>query len=426
MRCCLRIVLVLVGPAPLLVGREEGIRQRSGASRRGREPHGQRQQQAAQPVHPPAATHGVQRDQQQRPAQPVAGVLPVHLLRVVADCLEVLPGMQLDPVQVVVVQGQAAQRSVCGTGQLLDGVGIETGQQRASVGIDARLPMGIAQNATILAADGKDQHLQLATLQVLADLVELGRIGAIGQQHQGAGRMLGGQQTPGLVDHAEDVLARPLDKVGRQRLQEGIQQFRIVRRRQHHMCAAGIGDQCGARPCPALDQVVQLVLGGAQARRRNVVGVHRGRQVQREDQRCAIVEEVRTVLPPGRPGGGDPAQDQQCSEQVYRAQALLLAGSDQQAIEQMWRDDAVELARQVVPAQPEEGEGHAGNDQQQPERTQEVEGAEVQVHLRPPIPLAAGAPRTAVPPVRPTPGKPVAEAAPHRGEPRTGRAWAGD
>ncbi|MNZ92203.1 hypothetical protein D3C78_1112190 [compost metagenome] len=349
----------------------------------------------------------------------------MHLLRIVAGGLEVLAGVQLDPVQVVVVQGQAAQRRVGCTGQLPDGRCIEAGEQRTAVGIHPRLSMGVAQHAAILRADRENQHLQAATLQALADPVELAGVGAIGQQHQGAGRAFGFQKAPGLVDHAEHVLPGRIDEVGGQRLQEGIQQRRIVRGRQHHMGAAGIGQQRSARPRPALDEVMQLVLGGGEARGWHVVGIHRGRQVQRQDQRGAIVDEVGTVLLPGRPGGGDRAEHQQDTQQMHRPQATLVPRRDHQQAEQVRGDDAVELAREVMPAQPQQGEQQPRHDQQQPERTQEMEGAEVEIHLRPPLPLAAAAPTIVAPQGPPAPGRPPAGAAPRPAASRTDRAGAG-
>ncbi|MNF06476.1 hypothetical protein D3C80_2064330 [compost metagenome] len=50
----------------------------------------------------------------------------MHLLRVALGRLKMLLRMQLDPIEVIVVQGQAAQRAIAGLGQLSQSVFVET------------------------------------------------------------------------------------------------------------------------------------------------------------------------------------------------------------------------------------------------------------------------------------------------------------
>ncbi|MNV96918.1 hypothetical protein D3C71_1919720 [compost metagenome] len=54
------------------------------------------------------------------------------------------------------------------------------------------LALGIADQGAILTAHRQDQHLKLAACEALADGIKLAGIGAVGQQDQGAGRVLGG------------------------------------------------------------------------------------------------------------------------------------------------------------------------------------------------------------------------------------------
>ncbi|MNE82943.1 hypothetical protein D3C80_1797150 [compost metagenome] len=77
-------------------------------------------------------------------------------------CLKMLLRMQFDPVQVVVTQGQAAQRAVDGFGQLPQALLIEVRLQRAPFGIDAGTALGVMQNTAVVAANGQYHHLQVA------------------------------------------------------------------------------------------------------------------------------------------------------------------------------------------------------------------------------------------------------------------------
>ncbi|MNI22597.1 hypothetical protein D3C73_761550 [compost metagenome] len=103
---------MLKGPAALLIPSEKSIGECIGL-RWGRLPsEPDNQHKARHPVQAPALAHTEERNQQQRPAQPVAGVFPVQFALFVTGGLKVLLGVQLDPVEVVVVEGQAAQRRI--------------------------------------------------------------------------------------------------------------------------------------------------------------------------------------------------------------------------------------------------------------------------------------------------------------------------
>ncbi|KAG1316862.1 hypothetical protein G6F63_015898 [Rhizopus arrhizus] len=73
--------------------------------------HGYGDQARGRRRHIPAAAHSEQCQQRQRPAKPIAGILPVDDagLRILHR-LEVLLRMQRDPVQVVGAGGKTAQR----------------------------------------------------------------------------------------------------------------------------------------------------------------------------------------------------------------------------------------------------------------------------------------------------------------------------
>ncbi|MNI78181.1 hypothetical protein D3C73_1345320 [compost metagenome] len=144
-------------------------------------------------------------------------------------------------------------------------------------------------------------------------------VGAVGDQQQGAWSFFRCQQALGLLDHRADVFPRFADQFGAQRLDEGVEQGRIVRRRQHQMRATGVGDQRIARTGATLDQVMQLMLGRFQATRLHVGGIHGRRQVNGDDQWRPVLQEVRAILFPGRPGGGNRTDHQQCADQVHRA-----------------------------------------------------------------------------------------------------------
>ncbi|MCY1402395.1 hypothetical protein D9M71_175350 [compost metagenome] len=373
------ITPLLEGPATLLVAGQEGIGQRAGIGVLGG--HGlqeQAEQQRRQPVHAPAAAHGEEGQRQQRPAQPVAGVLPVDFRLFALAGLEVPLGVQFDPVEVVVVQRQAAQRRIGGVGQLLQAVGIEAAEHRLAAGIQARLATAVAQHAAVLIADGEDQHLQVTAFQRLLDRIQLCGVSAVGGQHQGAGRVFGGEQALGLFDGGQGVLAGARDHVAAQHLQEAVEQRRVVGGWEHQMGAAGVGEQGDAAALATLDQLVELVARRFQAARRHVGGIHRRRQVEGEDQRRAVVEECRAVLLPGRPGGGHGAEGEQRGEQVHRAHARAVLRLHQQVTQQRRSDGGV--ARGVLHASPEGRQGDGEQNQQQPGRSQEVEGSEIDLH----------------------------------------------
>ncbi|MNG01041.1 hypothetical protein D3C84_840010 [compost metagenome] len=103
-------MLMFEGPATLLVGGEKCIGQSVGLGIGGLKTDTQRQQQTGRPVQAPAFAHAEKRDEQQRPAQPVSGVFPMQLTLLVTGHLEMLTGVQFDPVQIVVIERQAAQR----------------------------------------------------------------------------------------------------------------------------------------------------------------------------------------------------------------------------------------------------------------------------------------------------------------------------
>ncbi|MNH21529.1 hypothetical protein D3C79_813430 [compost metagenome] len=143
MRGSLGEMALLKGPAPLLVRGEESIGQCPCAHRVGRRTECSHQQQS-DPVHPPTAPQAQQRNQGQWPTQPIACVLPVHLLLIALHCLEVLLRVQRDPVQVVIVERQAAQWRVRRLRQVFQRLGIEgrlhglaiIRSPRASLGIE--------------------------------------------------------------------------------------------------------------------------------------------------------------------------------------------------------------------------------------------------------------------------------------------------
>ncbi|MNG11795.1 hypothetical protein D3C84_953630 [compost metagenome] len=114
MRGGLGEVFVLEGPATLLVGGEKCVGQGVGFGAGRLKADAQCQQQTGHPVQAPALAHTEKRQQQQRPAQPVTGILPVQLSLFIAGTLEMLLGVEIDPIQVVVVERQAAQRRVQG------------------------------------------------------------------------------------------------------------------------------------------------------------------------------------------------------------------------------------------------------------------------------------------------------------------------
>ncbi len=272
-------VLVLEGPAPLLIRGEERIGQRAGLSRGGVHGDAQRhykKQHPADPVQTPALAQAEERNQQQRPTQPITGVFPVQFTLLVAGGFEMALGMQFDPVQVVIIEGQAAQRRVGGLCQLLECVGVEATQLRAAIAVGARLAGGITNHPALFAADGQHQYLQLAVVQLLVEGGELRRVGPVGHQHQGAWGFLGEQQTLGLIDDGRNVFAGAVDQAAGQRLNEGVEQRRIIGRREHQMGAAGIRDQASAGAISALDQVLDFVFGCCQARGLHIAGVHRG------------------------------------------------------------------------------------------------------------------------------------------------------
>ena len=108
----------------------------------------------------------------------------------------------------------------------------------------------------------------------------------------------------GLVDNGANVFSGFTDQIGTQCLNECIEKGRVVCGRQHQMRATGVGDQRIARTGATLDQVMQLVPGRFQATRLHVVGIHGRRQVNGDDQWRTVLQEVRAILFPGRPGSG--------------------------------------------------------------------------------------------------------------------------
>ncbi|MNF74690.1 hypothetical protein D3C84_567290 [compost metagenome] len=268
-------MLMLEGPATLLVPGKERVGQRIGLGRRRLQPKASGQQQTGHPVQAPAFAHADEGDQQQRPAQPVTGIFPVQFALFVAGRLEVLLCVQFDPVEIVIVECQAAQRRVQRRGQLLDCRRIETAELRATVAVGARLPAGVMDDAVVSVADGEDQHLQLAALQFLVQPGQCRGVRTVGDQQQGAGSLFRREQAFGLVDDGPDIFPRLADQVSTQGLDERVEQGRIVGGRQYQMRAASVSDQRVTRTGTALNQVVKFVFGGLQATRRNIAGVHR-------------------------------------------------------------------------------------------------------------------------------------------------------
>ncbi|MNZ26953.1 hypothetical protein D3C78_441600 [compost metagenome] len=189
-------------------------------------------------------------------------------------------------------------------------------------------------------------------------------ISAIGEQYQRAGYLLGRQQAFGYLDHPRHVLAGLGNQISAQRLQERVEQVRVFGSRQYQVRAAGIGDQRRARTRPAHHQVVQGVLGRLQTARRDIVGVHRRRQVQRKNQRRTVVDERRDIPLPCRPGSGQGAQAKQCCQQMHRPYALALFRRDDQMLHQVRGDDALQLPFQVMAPLPGPRQQRRRNPQQ--------------------------------------------------------------
>ncbi|MNX89073.1 hypothetical protein D3C86_1210730 [compost metagenome] len=129
---------------------------------------------------------------------------------------------------------------------------------------------------------------------------------------------------------------------------------------------------------------MELVLDRFQATGGNIAGVHGGRQVDGDDQRRTVFQKVRPILFPGRPGGGDGAQHQQRTHQMHRTQALPVLRGDQQMRQQVRGDVAAQAPLQVLVAPPQQWQQCAEHCEQQPQGAQEMEVAEVDVHVRPP------------------------------------------
>ncbi|MOA61070.1 hypothetical protein D3C78_1861180 [compost metagenome] len=79
----------------------------------------------------------------------------MHLPTLILNRLEMPLRVQLDPVQVVIVQGQAPQRCIGGLRQPFQACRIETGQQRPPAAVHPCSALRIVQHAAVLAADGQ-------------------------------------------------------------------------------------------------------------------------------------------------------------------------------------------------------------------------------------------------------------------------------
>ncbi|MNJ38866.1 hypothetical protein D3C77_337240 [compost metagenome] len=222
--------------------------------------------------------------------------------------------------------------------------------------------------------------MQVTAAQAFGDVGKLLGRGTISDQQQGARHFFGIEQLFCLIDHANNVFTRLLKQIGRQRLQEGVEQYRVFSGRQHQVGAAGVGDQRCACPGTPLNQVMELVFSREQPRRRYVISIHGRRQVDCQDQRRAIVEKVRRVLGPGRPGSGHGAQAKQHRKQVNRTHTLVIVRGDQQGAQQMRSNQPFELTLEVMAARPAPGQQDCRDNQQQPPGAQKVKSAEVDVH----------------------------------------------
>ncbi|MNP25895.1 hypothetical protein D3C76_1187220 [compost metagenome] len=66
---------------------------------------------------------------------------------------------------------------------------------------------------------------------------------------------------------------------------------------------------------------------------------------------------------------------------MHRAQALLIVRGDQQRFNQVRGNQTLELAFEVMAAQPGPWQQERRHDQQQPQGAQEVKGTEVDIHI---------------------------------------------
>ncbi|MNZ63871.1 hypothetical protein D3C78_820260 [compost metagenome] len=166
----------------------------------------------------------------------------MHLLLIALHCLEVLLRVQRDPVQVVIVERQAAQWRVRRLRQVFQRLGIEGRLHGLAIIRSPRASLGIEQHAAVGIADCQHQHLQVTAGQALGNVVKLLGCCTIGDQQQGARHFFGIKQLFRLIDHAKHVLAGLLDQVGRQCLQKGVEQRRVFGGGQHQVRAAGVSN----------------------------------------------------------------------------------------------------------------------------------------------------------------------------------------
>ena len=138
----------------------------------------------------------------------------MHLLPRVLHVLEMPLRVQRHPVQVVIIQGQAAQRCAGGVGQLLDGAGVERAQHGLAVLVHARLAPGLAQHAAIRRPGGQNQYLEVGRFGQLLHLRQLAGVRAVCHQQHRAARLRGFQYRGGHVDCPGGVLARRDDQLG--------------------------------------------------------------------------------------------------------------------------------------------------------------------------------------------------------------------
>ncbi|MNF79180.1 hypothetical protein D3C84_613860 [compost metagenome] len=66
---------------------------------------------------------------------------------------------------------------------------------------------------------------------------------------------------------------------------------------------------------------------------------------------------------------------------MHRTQALLIVRGNQQRFNQVRCNQALELTPEIMAAQPGPWQQEPWHNQQQPQRAQEVEGTEVDIHI---------------------------------------------
>ena len=283
-------------------------------------------------------------------------------------------GLREQQIEVTVVGRQHGEVTAAGDGEVAQARLLEPrdGDGAAIVRHEAA---GCARNRRALGRTDTEHRQREARIAQLAGRpLGGGRCAAVGDQQDLAEADTGLlEQGLALADGDLRVAAAARHDVRAEAVDQRRDRIGIVGQRRHRERVRRVDQQGRLSALLALQDVEHLQPRPRQATRRDILGIHRPRQVQRQHQRLLRAEHRLVDALPGRARQGHRRQDARDAEQQPAHVPAATGRTGQHERHQLRIDEPAPVARAKLAAREQHGQADDQRDRQQPGGAQPVE-----------------------------------------------------